>query len=322
MLKGVTEIFRRKRYIQKDGTWLPCDNDITKNVSDVFYRLNSNGIGAHYDYAPFGAVTRTHSDSSASFDIVSLNPFRFSSEYYDSELDLVYYNYRHYSPSLGRFLSRDPIEEQGGLNLYACVKNNINNYDVTGRQCCVIIIHPGSYPKKESDVGHAILDCGANGYVSYFPNEEEGKKGIGRWPGNNHSKEDDETYYGISFGDFGTGNTITIPGYTGKVTRQCLPDCIDADKASPVIDRLLKATSHWDFNDSNCVDMVMSVLRETLVQSKPKCDPCYTSWDILAKRAEIQIPEDVSRMVAELKENGCKRYKCVFDPLGWLFKKG
>ncbi|MBE6402047.1 MAG: RHS repeat-associated core domain-containing protein [Verrucomicrobia bacterium] len=114
MLKGVTEIFRRKRYIQKDGTWLPCDNDITKNVSDVFYRLNSNGIGAG---------TSTHSDSSASFDIVSLNPFRFSSEYYDPELDLVYYNYRHYSPSLGRFLSRDPIAEQGGLNLYRFINN-------------------------------------------------------------------------------------------------------------------------------------------------------------------------------------------------------
>ena len=69
-------------------------------------------------------LTRTHRDSSASFDIVALNPFRFSSEYYDSELDLVYYNYRHYSPSLGRFLSRDPIAEQGGLNLYAFVGNS------------------------------------------------------------------------------------------------------------------------------------------------------------------------------------------------------
>ena len=98
--------------------------DGNKNVSDVFYRLTANGIGAHYDYAPFGATTRTHRDSSASFDIVSLNPFRFSSEYYDSELDLIYYNYRHYSPTLGRFLSRDPIEEQGGLNLYAFVGNS------------------------------------------------------------------------------------------------------------------------------------------------------------------------------------------------------
>ena len=107
--------------------------DGNKNVSDVFYRLTSNGIGAHYDYAPFGAVTRTHSDSSASFDIVSLNPFRFSSEYYDSELDLVYYNYRHYSPSLGRFLSRDPIAEQGGLNLYSFVRNSSAwKWDVLG----------------------------------------------------------------------------------------------------------------------------------------------------------------------------------------------
>ena len=106
--------------------------DGNKNVSDVFYRMTSNGIGAHYDYAPFGATSRTHSDSSASFDIVSLNPFRFSSEYYDSELDLVYYNYRHYSPSLGRFLSRDPIEEQGGWNLYAFVGNNSSITDYLG----------------------------------------------------------------------------------------------------------------------------------------------------------------------------------------------
>ncbi len=106
--------------------------DGNKNVSDVFYRMNSNGIGAHYDYAPFGATTRTHRDASASFDIVALNPFRFSSEYYDSELDLVYYNYRHYSPSLGRFLSRDPIEEQGGLNLYAFVGNCPFISEITG----------------------------------------------------------------------------------------------------------------------------------------------------------------------------------------------
>jgi RHS repeat-associated protein len=32
--------------------------------------------------------------------------------------------YRFYSPELGRWLSRDPIEEVGGLNLYAFVSNN------------------------------------------------------------------------------------------------------------------------------------------------------------------------------------------------------
>ena len=72
--------------------------DGNKNASAVFYRMNSNGIGAHYDYSPFGATIRTHRDSRASFDIVALNPFRFSSEYYDSELNLVYCNYRQTFP--------------------------------------------------------------------------------------------------------------------------------------------------------------------------------------------------------------------------------
>ena len=85
--------------------------DLTKNICEVF---GSGGyIRTAYSYAPFGAV-------SASGDVTQ--PFQWSSEVYDSELDLVYYNYRHYSPSLGRFLSRDPIEEQGGLNLYVFAK--------------------------------------------------------------------------------------------------------------------------------------------------------------------------------------------------------
>ena len=297
--------------IQKNGTWFVYGHDLTKNVCEVF---GTDGyIKTTYSYSPFGAVS-----SAGNFE----QNFQWSSEFYDPELDLVYYNYRHYSPSLGRWLSRDPIEEHGGFNLYAFCGNNTHNYDVRGTQCCVIIIHPGTYPGENSDVGHAILDCGDNSYVSYFPDKEENKNGIGRWPGKNHSKKEDEIYYGFSFGDFGSGNTIRIPGHTGKITRQCLSSCIDATKAASVIERVRSSTSYWDFNDSNCADMVMNVLREAISQEKPKCKPCYTSWDILAKRAEIQIPEDVSKMVSLLEENDCKRYKCVFDPIGWLFKRG
>ncbi|MGC8989535.1 MAG: RHS repeat-associated core domain-containing protein, partial [Verrucomicrobiia bacterium] len=34
-----------------------------------------------------------------------------------------YYGYRYYSPNFGRWISRDPIEEDGGLNVYACARN-------------------------------------------------------------------------------------------------------------------------------------------------------------------------------------------------------
>ena len=37
------------------------------------------------------------------------------------ETGLVYYNYRYYSPELGRWTKRDPIEEDGELNLYNCI---------------------------------------------------------------------------------------------------------------------------------------------------------------------------------------------------------
>jgi hypothetical protein len=46
---------------------------------------------------------------------------------------LVNYGNRYYSPALGRFINRDPIEEAGGLNLYGfCGNDGINRFDVLG----------------------------------------------------------------------------------------------------------------------------------------------------------------------------------------------
>ena len=99
--------------IQKNGSWFVYGHDLTKNVCEVF---GSDGyIKTTYSYSPFGNVS-----SIGNFEQNS----QWSSEFYDPELDLVYYNYRHYSPTTARWLSRDPIEEQGGLNLYCFVKNN------------------------------------------------------------------------------------------------------------------------------------------------------------------------------------------------------
>ncbi|MBD9269577.1 MAG: hypothetical protein EGQ81_00590, partial [Akkermansia sp.] len=47
-------------------------------------------------------------------DMAQANKLRFSCEYADDELGLVYYNYRHLNPLDGRWISRDPIAENGG----------------------------------------------------------------------------------------------------------------------------------------------------------------------------------------------------------------
>ncbi len=85
--------------------------DGNKNVSEVV--ASNNDVAAHYEYAPFGALTVQHGTSAMA------NPWRFSSEYAEDDTATVYYNYRHYEPVTGRWVGRDLIWERGGRSLYA-----------------------------------------------------------------------------------------------------------------------------------------------------------------------------------------------------------
>jgi RHS repeat-associated protein len=72
---------------------------------------------AEYEYGPFGEPLK------ATGSAATANPFRFSTKYTDSETGLLYYGLRYYNPSTGRWPSRDPIEEAGGVNLYGFLNN-------------------------------------------------------------------------------------------------------------------------------------------------------------------------------------------------------
>ncbi len=94
------------------------------NVSEY---LNSSGVdAAHYEYDAFGNIVKSTGDSE---DF----RYRFSTKPMDTEIGWYYYGYRYYDPITGRWPSRDPIEEQGGINLYAFVGNDgVNGWDVLG----------------------------------------------------------------------------------------------------------------------------------------------------------------------------------------------
>ena len=67
------------------------------------------------------------------------NPFRFSTKYLDRDTGLYYYGFRYYSPVLGRWLSRDPIEERGCINVYAHTANRpIDRLDNVGLDLTII----------------------------------------------------------------------------------------------------------------------------------------------------------------------------------------
>ena len=97
----------------KDGVVQSYTYDGNGNVSELVD--GTGNVVSHYEYDPYG---------NAIAPIVSDNPFRFSTKYLDAETGLYYYGYRWYSTQLGRWLSRDPIKEQGGFNLYGFAGNN------------------------------------------------------------------------------------------------------------------------------------------------------------------------------------------------------
>jgi RHS repeat-associated protein len=80
--------------------------------------LSTNGlVVAWYQYAPFGATL------AMSGPLASANTHRFSSKLWHERSGLYYYGYRFYEPNLQRWLTKDPIREAGGINLYGFVGN-------------------------------------------------------------------------------------------------------------------------------------------------------------------------------------------------------
>jgi RHS repeat-associated protein len=94
---------------------------------------NAGGtVVATYRYDPWGNLLSSTGSLA--------NPFRFTGREYDIESGLYFYRARYYDSQVGRFISRDPIGIEGGVNLYAYVNNNPTNFiDSTG-------LLAGTYP--------------------------------------------------------------------------------------------------------------------------------------------------------------------------------
>ncbi|UDQ98363.1 RHS repeat-associated core domain-containing protein [Lentisphaerota bacterium WC36G] len=105
--------------LEKDGVAFNYIADGNKNITQLI-NLTTGEIANKYDYSPFGQLAKTDENVE--------NVFKFSSEYAEKETGLIYYNYRYYNPTTGKWLSRDPIGERGGMNVYGFVNNNVINY--------------------------------------------------------------------------------------------------------------------------------------------------------------------------------------------------
>jgi RHS repeat-associated protein len=118
---------------QGNNTFYPT-YDGNGNISE--YLAADGSTAAHYEYDPFGNIVK---ESYASAYDTSSFSYKFSTKPLDQATGLYYYGYRYYDPQTGKWPSRDPIEEEGGVNLYGFVGNDgVNWWDLLGRKkpCC------------------------------------------------------------------------------------------------------------------------------------------------------------------------------------------
>ncbi|OGV45715.1 MAG: hypothetical protein A2X46_09425 [Lentisphaerae bacterium GWF2_57_35] len=110
--------------VQSGATYFVSE-DANGNVTEY---VDTNGtVVAHWEYDVFGnalVLTGAKRDDFSHW---------FSSKPLDEETGAYDFGFRLYQPSQARFMSRDPITERGGLNLYSFVGNNpISRFDRLG----------------------------------------------------------------------------------------------------------------------------------------------------------------------------------------------
>jgi RHS repeat-associated protein len=98
-------------------------HDANFNVVSVFG--NTGTVLDRYQYSPYGVLTVLDPNFSLDADNLTdiANSTCYTGRQFDGECGLCYYRYRCYHGHVGRFVSRDPIKYEAGMNEYAYVRD-------------------------------------------------------------------------------------------------------------------------------------------------------------------------------------------------------
>lgn len=98
---------------------------VKDQIGSIVGTMNASGTQLGItSYTPYGAVSQS---------LGGTTDFGYAGMFFDPSTGLYLTKYREYMPAAGRWLSRDPIGIQGGLNIYAYVGNNpVSNVDPLG----------------------------------------------------------------------------------------------------------------------------------------------------------------------------------------------
>jgi RHS repeat-associated protein len=233
-----TRKFYAQGFVDTDATNLYYTRDHLGSVRELVDM--SGAVRARYDFDPYGRVTKISGDRDSVFGYTG------HMWHTASGLNLTFF--RAYAPETGRWISRDPYKEKGGLNLYRYVRNNpINMIDPLGLDGVYV------WPPSGGNVGHAAAEIGGV-YYSFWPQGAFPRDGIslpGTW--NNYASdvasEDGKApiYIPLDGPNYPDASKLPTPSEPAPGTWSPWSDC--ADEANK---RLRKKypnlPKHWKWN--------------------------------------------------------------------------
>ena len=146
---GIDEFFRRA---DGSGSVYP----LTDGLGSVLALADSSGtLQTQYTYDPFGVTTATGTTSG--------NPSQYTARDNDGT-GLYYYRGRYYNSIFGRFVSEDPIEFKGGINLYRYAKDSPTKFTDPFGWDVTITLWPGA-----GGNGHIGIGVNTTDTVGFYP---------------------------------------------------------------------------------------------------------------------------------------------------------
>jgi hypothetical protein len=203
-----------------------------------------------------------------------------------------------YNPSAGCWLTRDPVKERGGQNVYAFLRNSCpNGIDAFGLECWLVTYH-FSFPDM-SVAGHSVLHCdNPETYISFSQD-----RGITQWD----TEKMDDAYFGQEPSEYRIRSALD---------EQRISDWLQNAKNG------IGFINHWTLAN-NCADAVDAAIAAglTVPQKKPCRCPRSTDrgfrWVVLdlldrdPKFTRITMPSGTEERVQLLDERGGQRYTCA-----------
>jgi len=129
------------------------DQLLVRDTASGSYFVHRDGLGSttavtdsdgnmveRYRYSAFGQISVLNADFTPKLGNTPVIPETYTGREWDAEAGLYFYRARYYSPTMGRFISQDPIGLKAGQNYYAyCANNPLNATDPSGQFIWVIV---------------------------------------------------------------------------------------------------------------------------------------------------------------------------------------